>query len=78
MRYIPYYLLVISISLNGFFYMLCDSYAQDTAVYQYAVDYLVEHTEDDQYLLDYCVKGLSDAIDKGFIHENPPPLIQGC
>ena len=78
MKYIPYYLLALSIGANTFFYMLCDSYVQDTAAYQYAVDYLVEHAEDDQYLLDYCVEGLSDAIDKGFIQENPPPLIQGC
>lgn len=36
------YLLVISLALNGFLYMLADSYAKDTAGYNYAIDYLVE------------------------------------
>ena len=60
--------------MNGFLYMLCDSYAEDVAGYDYAVNYLVEHTEDDEYFLEYCINGMAEAIEKGFIQDCPPPL----
>lgn len=41
--------------------------------YQYATQYLVEHHED--YLLEFCLDGMSEAIKKGFIQSQPPKLV---
>lgn len=41
--------------------------------YQYATQYLVEHHED--YLLEFCLDGMSEAIEKGFIQSQPPKLM---
>ena len=74
-----YYLLAISLAMNAFMYMLCDSYAEDVAGYEYAIDYMATNPQELQEgMLEYCIDGMTEALDKGFIQKDPPALIKGC
>lgn len=70
------FMLILSYIMLGSTYADYQNASQSSSMYQYATEYLVDDYQNiKNEQLEYCIDGMNEAIEKGFIQEQPPKLV---